>query len=116
MPDNDELDPKNFIITDCKTFKNNTNTNRSNSLAISKIEAKYQKKYVLNIGRDHPVTVEPFDSRQSGVMSVLSKNSGGGASSKRKVMHKALSQMSSFVDSQKINKTFKEDHGTVQKI
>ena len=24
--------------------------------------------------------------------------------------------MSSFVDSQKINKTFKEDHGTVQKI
>ena len=103
MPDNDELDPKNFIMTDCKTFKNNTNTNRSNSLAISKIDAKYKKKYVLNIGRDHPVTVEPFDRKQSGAMSVLSRNSmnsvGGGASSKRKVMHKALSQMSGFVDS-----------------
>ena len=36
--DNDELDPKNFIITDCKTFKNNNSTtNRSSSQAISKI-------------------------------------------------------------------------------
>lgn len=49
------------------------------------------------------------------MISVLSRNSGGG-SSKRKVMHKALSQMSSFVDSQKLNKTFKEDFGQVKKI
>jgi hypothetical protein len=98
-------------MTDCKTFKNTQP--RSNSLAISKLPTDkhhYQKKYILDLGKDHPMHVEPFERRQSGVISVLSKKSctslaqyspaasKGGGSSKRKVMHKALSQMNGFVE------------------